>query len=75
MPENIKKIIIFIIIGGLCVSAFFIRLENFKKPGPRTTDEAIYYIMARQMEHNIFDYNATNYALYDIVTEGQIFEL
>ena len=67
MPEMIKKLLIFLVISGLCLSAFFIRLENFKKPTPRTTDEIVYYIMARQMAVNFFDYNATNYALYEMV--------
>ncbi len=69
MPEIVKKIIISLILGGLCVSAFFIRLENFKKPTPRTVDEMVYYTMARQMQDNIFEYNATNYALHAMVTE------
>jgi len=68
MTETVKKILIAILIGGLCVSAFFIRYNNFKRPGPRTTDEVVYYVMARQMEDNIFAYNASGYALKDAVT-------
>jgi 4-amino-4-deoxy-L-arabinose transferase-like glycosyltransferase len=55
------------------VSAFFVRFENFKKPVPRTIDETVYFFMARQMGENIFEYNATNYALYFFLLEGRRF--
>ena len=71
MSEITKKIFIFLLIGGLCMSAFFVRFKNFKKPGPRTVDEAVYYVMARQMEDNIFAYNASAYALNDLMTQGR----
>ena len=68
MPEITKKIIIFLIISGLCVSAFFIRFENFKNPVPRTIDEMVYYNMARQMDDNIFAYNSAAYGLRNFMT-------
>jgi len=71
MPETLKKILVSILIGGLCVSAFFIRFHNFKKPGPRTVDEVVYYVMARQMDDNIFAYNAAGYALNARITQGK----
>lgn len=71
MPEIAKKIIIALLISGLCVAAFCIRFENFKKPGPRTTDEAVYYVMARQMDDNIFAYSASAYAVNEYLTTGQ----
>lgn len=69
MPEFLKKIIVTVIIGGLCISAFFIYLNNFKKPTPRTVDEVVYYMMARQLEDNILDYNASSYVLHNSTTD------
>jgi len=71
MPDIIKKIIIFFIIGGLAVSAYFMGYINFLKSVPRTTDEVVYYTMARQMDDNIFAYNTTGFALQDLLNEGK----
>ncbi|MEW5895413.1 MAG: phospholipid carrier-dependent glycosyltransferase [Candidatus Omnitrophota bacterium] len=71
MPEISKKITIALIVGGLCAASFFILLNNFKKPNPRTVDEVVYYTMARQMQDNIFAYNTTGLALHDFMTQGK----
>jgi len=47
--ESVQKAFIFLMLGLLIVSAFFIRLENFKKSDLRTIDEIVYYRMAKQV--------------------------
>jgi len=50
MPsESSKKILVFLMLGLLTASAFFMRLENFKNSQIRTIDEIVYCRMARQV--------------------------
>ena len=47
--ESSKKIVIFLMLGLLTASAFFMRLENFKNSKMRSIDEVVYYRMAKQV--------------------------
>src|SRR3989338_7152702 len=47
--ETLKRAFIILMLGSLMASAFFIRLENFKKSSSRTIDEIVYYRMAKQI--------------------------
>jgi len=47
--ESFNKTFIFLMLGLLTVSAFFIRLENFKNSELRSIDEIVYYRMAKQV--------------------------
>jgi len=60
--EIFKRVIILLTLGLLTISAFFIRLENFKNSKSRSTDEIIYYTMAQQVKKNILNYNSIPYA-------------
>jgi len=48
-------------LGTLMLSAFFVRLENFKGGKLHSIDEFVYYRMAVQMKANFFDYNTIPY--------------
>ncbi|MBF0385389.1 MAG: glycosyltransferase family 39 protein [Candidatus Omnitrophica bacterium] len=64
MPkETLKKLSIFALLLFFTISAFYIRLENFKKSEYRSIDEVVYYRMAKQMRDNFFDYNTIPYGL------------
>lgn len=47
--ESFNKTFIILMLGLLTVSAFFIRLENFKNSELRSIDEIVYYRMAEQV--------------------------
>jgi len=57
----IKKLSIFIVLGLLTISAFFIRLENFKNTKLQTIDEIVFTSMAIQVSRDVADYNAIPY--------------
>lgn len=59
--EKFRKLIVFGIISVLMVSAFFVRLENFKNSRSRSIDEIVYYRMAKQMLVDPSDYNTIAY--------------
>ncbi len=59
--QIIKKFLIFLTLTFLSISAFIIRLNNFKKHQMRTIDEIVYYTMGSQMAKNILDYNTIPY--------------
>lgn len=61
MSYHSKNIFVWIILTALTVSAFFIRLENFKNTRARTIDEIVYFRMAVQMSQNPADYNTISY--------------
>ena len=61
MSDKLKNILIWLTLGLLTISAFFIRLENFKRGDLRSIDEIVYYRMALQMSKNIADYNTIPY--------------
>lgn len=48
-PEPLHKAFIITMLGLLTVSAFFIRLDNFKNSELRSIDEVVYYRMALQV--------------------------
>lgn len=64
MPsEAIKKIFIVLMLGSLTASAFFIRLENFKKTPARSIDEVVYARMGKQvLQSGLAGYNTIPYA-------------
>jgi len=66
MPsESLKKTFIFLMLGLLTVSAFFIRSENFKQSQLRTIDEIVYYRMAKQvLDEGFLGYNTIPYGKY-----------
>ena len=49
MTESFKKVSIIIFLSILSLSAFLIRLENFKNSPARTIDEIVYYRMGAQI--------------------------
>ncbi len=59
--QIIKKFSIFLTLIFLTISAFIIRMDNFKKHQMRTIDEIVYYTMGSQMAKNILDYNTIPY--------------
>jgi len=62
--ELIKKLSIVTMLGLLAVSAFFIRLENFKNSsaaGKITIDEMVYYRMGKQVLADFTNYNTIPY--------------
>jgi len=59
-----KKFIIFAILASLCLSAFFIRLHNFKKSPARTIDEIVYFNLGKQVAVDVTDYNTIPYGRY-----------
>ena len=53
-----NKTLLFLMLGLLTVSAFFIQLENFKQSDLRTIDEIVYYRMAKQvLDEGLSGYN------------------
>jgi len=71
MPSgSFKKTFTFLMLGLLTVSAFFIRLENFKQSYFRTIDEVVYYRMAKQvLNEGISGYHTIPYG-EDLATSG-----
>lgn len=51
---SFQKILIFLMLGLLTASAFFVRLGNFKNSQKRSIDEIVYYRMAKQVAHEGF---------------------
>ena len=63
-PERLHKALIIIMLGLLTVSAFFIRLYNFKHSELRSIDEVVYYRMALQvLEEGPTGYHTIPYGL------------
>ncbi|HSA30244.1 MAG TPA: glycosyltransferase family 39 protein [Candidatus Omnitrophota bacterium] len=56
-----QKILTILILSLLCVSAFWIRFENFQRSPNVTIDEMVYARMGAQMAENPFDYNTLDY--------------
>jgi len=65
-----KKAGIFLMLGLLTISAFFIRLENYKNTTKRSIDEMVYFHMARQMLVDPLDYNTISYG-EDLAARGR----
>jgi len=61
VSESIKKVTIFIVLGLLVASAFFIRIENFKNTPARSIDEIVYMRMGKQLKGDITQYNTIPY--------------
>lgn len=63
MPsESTKKLLIVLMLGLLTISAFFMRLENFKNSQARSIDEIVYSRMAKQIIHQgLSGYNSIPY--------------
>lgn len=57
----LRKTLIIFTLGFLTLSAFFIRLENFKRGEMRGIDEIVYYRMGAQVSRDISDYNTIPY--------------
>ena len=57
LPPLIVKSLIVLVLGLLVVSAFLIRLENFKYSRARSIDEIVYTRMAFQVLNNPSDYH------------------
>ncbi|OGX39660.1 MAG: hypothetical protein A3D87_00900 [Omnitrophica WOR_2 bacterium RIFCSPHIGHO2_02_FULL_50_17] len=61
-PETVKKIGVTVFLGLLTISAFLIRLENFKNSPARSIDEIVYYRMGKQiLQEGISGYNTIPY--------------
>ncbi|MCD4780245.1 MAG: glycosyltransferase family 39 protein [Candidatus Omnitrophica bacterium] len=58
---TLQKIIITFILSFLCVSAFQIRLHNFRSSSLRTIDEIVFVKMAKQVAHDVRDYHTIPY--------------
>ena len=65
-----NKLITFIILIVLTISAFFIRLDNFKKSRGRTIDEIVYYCLGRQLKYDFPEYHSKEYA-YLLMRQGR----
>ena len=61
MNLQFRTVFAWVFLSVLTASAFFIRLENFKKSNMRTIDEIVYFRMAVQMSRNPADYNTIPY--------------
>lgn len=63
MPaEMMKRIRIILMLGLLTASAFFVRLENFKRTSARSIDEIVYYRMGKQvLQEGLSGYNTVPY--------------
>lgn len=63
MPsETTRKLLITLMLGSLTISAFFIRLENFKNSPNRSIDEIVYYRMGKQiLTEGLAGYNTIPY--------------
>ncbi|MBF0484400.1 MAG: glycosyltransferase family 39 protein [Candidatus Omnitrophica bacterium] len=61
MSPLYKKISTFLMLGLLAVSAFFIRLENFKNSPSRTIDEVVFFRMGQQVSSDWGNYNSIQY--------------
>jgi len=60
--ESVQKALIFLMLGLLVVSAFFIRLDNFKNSKLRTIDEIVYFRMATQvLDEGVSGYHTIPY--------------
>jgi len=72
MPSgSFKKAFVFLMLGLLTLSAFFIRLENFKQSQLRTIDEVVYYRMAKQvLNEGISGYHTIPYG-EDLAASGR----
>jgi len=72
MPsESFKKTFVFLLLGLLTVSAFFIRLENFKNSQLRSIDEIVYYRMAKQvLDEGLSGYHTIPYGK-DLAAKGR----
>ncbi len=57
----LKNIIVIATLGYLMVSAFFVRIENFKQGELRSIDEIVYYRMGAQVSRDIHQYNTIAY--------------
>jgi len=63
--ESVQKASIFLMLGLLTVSAFFMRLENFKRSDLRSIDEIVYYRMAKQvLDEGLSGYHTIPYGEY-----------
>ena len=70
MLEILKRIFIPLFLFILCVSAFAIRINNFKASNLRSIDELVYYRMGQQLKSNPLDYNTIPYA-HDLMAMGR----
>lgn len=63
MPSKpIKKILIILFLAFLTISAFLIRLSNFKNSPARSIDEIVYYRMGKQiLQEGLSGYNTIPY--------------
>lgn len=61
MKLNLKNCFVAVLLIALSFSAFFIRLDSFKKSDKRSIDEYVYYNMAKQLVKDISDYNTIPY--------------
>ncbi len=61
-PLPLQRLLIAILLGVITVSAFFIRLDNFKNSYTRSIDEVVYYRMAKQvLTDGLGGYNTISY--------------
>lgn len=61
-PEPVQKLLMVLLLGLLTISAFFIRLENFKNSQARSIDEIVYYRMGKQvLQEGLAGYNTIPY--------------
>jgi hypothetical protein len=58
----LSRVLIFIVLAALCVSAFYIRRNNFANSIRFSIDEELYYILGTQLARDITDYNSIVYA-------------
>lgn len=59
---DFKKVLVFVVLCGLVLSAFGIQLNVFIKSRVTSVDEAVYYRMGQQVMYDWRDYNTIPYA-------------
>ncbi len=57
----LKKIILIVLLSLLTISAFCVRLENYKNSQARSIDEVVYMRLAKQIKDDIHNYNSIAY--------------
>lgn len=71
MPTSLlKKITVFFILGFLTVSAFLIRLDNFKRSELRSIDEIVYFRLGLQLKNDFPSYHIIEYG-HELKAQGR----
>ena len=70
MTDSLKKIFVFLILGSLTLSAFFVRLHNFKASDLKSIDEIVYFYLGTQLAKEVPQYNTIGYA-HQLTAQGR----